>query len=171
MNDVLDPPAERDLPPGRAARMRADVLRAVARPAPRRRSLVTAAVAAAAAVTVAAAGVMAQTRSAPSDGSGLGTLVALGPNGAPPALDGLIAQCADASSQPWGTIEPIPVTRANLAVSVVGATNAVMLFLTDDGYVTCDVTRIAPGASFGKGSAWASTGGAPSAPGCPARSR
>jgi hypothetical protein len=151
MNDVLDPPAERDLPPGCAARMRRDVLRAVARPAPRRRSMVTAAVATAAAVAIAAAGIATQTRTASPDGPRLGTLVALGPNGAPAALDGLIAQCADLSSNPRGLSAPIAVTRANLAVSVVGSTNAALLFLTDDGYVTCDVNRIARGASFGQG--------------------
>lgn len=32
MNDILDPPAERDMPPGRSSRMRADLMAAINRP-------------------------------------------------------------------------------------------------------------------------------------------
>jgi hypothetical protein len=139
MNDLLDLPAERDLPPAAATRIRAEFLRTVTPPPRRRWALAAAGGLALAAVVV--AGVV--DRDQPPSGP----LVALGPTGLPPALDEIVELCANAA----GTGEhpyPFRVSEADAAVATLTRSHAALLFLTEDAYMTCDRNPLVGGPGF-----------------------
>ncbi|MGW0505508.1 hypothetical protein [Micromonospora sp. NPDC003241] len=138
MKDVLDAPVERDLPPGSAARMRADLMRSIHRPRPRARvRLGIAAVAAAAAVAV---GV-----NVAPNGDDVRYL-AMGPDELSPTLRQAMEQCLSWNAQR----ERFPVSMDQLAVAAEQDDRAVALFLTETGYFTCDVST-SPGGEVSGG--------------------
>jgi hypothetical protein len=143
MNDVLNPPAGRDLPPGRAREMRLALLAATRRPDARRRRL---AVALATAVVLAAGAagtaVTLERRDAGRE------LLAMGPDELSPSLREAAEQCLR-----WHAMRPeIVVAPGDLAVAAEQGHRAALLFITPAGYLTCDVTR-EPGEEVTGGSA------------------
>ncbi|SCF35484.1 hypothetical protein GA0074696_4773 [Micromonospora purpureochromogenes] len=132
MKDILDAPVERDLPPDKAARMRADLMTSIHRPRPRTaRRLGIAA-------TVAAAAVVAGVAVAPN-GDGVQYL-AMGPDELSPTLRQAMEQCLSWNAQH----ERFPVSMDQLAVAAEQDHHAVALFMTETGYFTCDVS-MSPG--------------------------
>jgi len=129
MNHVLDPPAERDLPPGRARDMRTALLAGTRRPAGRRTRLAVAL--AAVMVLAAGAAVTLDRRDAGRD------LLAMGPDELSPSLRAAAEQCLT-----WYTRRPeIDVALGDLVVAAEQEHRAALLFVTPAGYLTCDVTR------------------------------
>jgi len=142
MNDILQPPTERDLPAGGADRIRAGALAALAEPEPRhtgRRVAVVAAV-----VTTVAAGV----GGAALWPAGGGSTQALAMSAAelPPELRTAAEQCLSWNHDQVARtgIEPLDrapeVTLDDLAVATRRGDKSAMLFLTAAGYFTCDLT-------------------------------
>ncbi|SDY03711.1 hypothetical protein SAMN05444365_101452 [Micromonospora pattaloongensis] len=128
MRDILDAPIERDLPPGEAARMRADLMRSIHRSRPRaavRLGIVAMAAAAAVVVGVAVA----------PNGDDVQHL-AMGPDELSPTLRQAMEQCLSWNAQH----EQIPVSMDQLAVAAEQDHRAVALFMTETGYLTCDVS-------------------------------
>jgi hypothetical protein len=113
--------------------MRADLMRSIHPPRPRtavRLGIATMAAAAAVAVGVAVA---------PND-DGVQHL-AMGPHELSPTLRQAMEQCLSWNAQG----ERIPVSMAQLAVAAEQDDRAVALFITETGYLTCDVS-MSPGA-------------------------
>jgi hypothetical protein len=142
MNDILQPPAERDLPADRADRIRAGVLAALDEPAPAhsgRRVAVLAAV-----VTTVAAGVGGAALW-PSGGGGESTQVlAMSAAELSPSLRKAAEQCLDWNQRERGRGDdgftpPLKVTLDDLAVGTRHGDQSAMLFLTDTGYYACDM--------------------------------
>ncbi|MEU4472716.1 hypothetical protein [Micromonospora sp. NPDC023888] len=127
MRDILDTPAERDLPPGTAVRMRADLMTSIRRP--RRRRTVRLGIA-----TVAtAAAVVAGVAMVPS-GDEVQHL-AMGSSELSPTLHQVVKQCLE-----WNTqMERIPLSMNDVAVAAEQDHRGVVLFMTDTGYFTCEV--------------------------------
>ncbi|MFG3419831.1 hypothetical protein ACIBTZ_23075 [Micromonospora sp. NPDC049460] len=133
MTKTLEPPGERDLPPRVADRMRADVLRAVRRPATGRVRLRLAVGATALAVVAAGFAVR-----APSDAETVEVL-AMGYGELSPSLRAAARQCLA-----WSPRDPdVAPTMTDLAVAAERGDRAVVFFLAETGYVTCDVHRSA----------------------------
>ena len=135
MNDLIKLPAERDLPPARAARMRAQLLSTVAapRPKPARRRLL---VAAAAALTlIAGTAVTLEVRQ--EQGT---RVVALGSGELDKDLRAAVRQCLT-WNRDGRDPEAIPVTAADVAVAARRGGESAVLFLTEEGYFACGVTR------------------------------
>ncbi|WBB69326.1 hypothetical protein [Micromonospora sp. WMMD812] len=132
MKNVLDPPVERDLPPGKAARMRADLMTSIHRPRPRTAVRLGIATLAAAAAVVAGVAV------APN-GDDVQHL-AMGPGELSPTLRQAMEQCLSWNAQ----TDRLPVSLDQLAVAAEQHHRAVALFMTDTGYLTCDVS-MSPG--------------------------
>jgi hypothetical protein len=136
MNDVLKPPAERDLPPVRAARMRAGLLTAIAAPRPRtaRRRLL---VAAAAALTlIAGAATTLEVRQ--EDGT---RVLALGPGELDGRLRAAVKQCLvwNQDRSTGADAEQVAVTATDVAVAARRGNESAVLFLTGAGYLACGV--------------------------------
>ncbi|HEX5994781.1 MAG TPA: hypothetical protein VFY84_06530 [Jiangellales bacterium] len=127
MKDILDVPVERDLPPGRAARMRSDLMTSIHQPRPRSTVRLGIATVAAAAAVVAGVAVV------PHDGGV--HLLAMGPDELSPTLRQAMEQCLSWNAQH----ERIPVSMAQLAMAAEQDHRAVALFVTETGYFTCDV--------------------------------
>ncbi|MBQ1025481.1 hypothetical protein [Micromonospora sp. C95] len=130
MNELLRPPAERDLPAGRAARIRARVVtevRAVSGPAPVRRRVAVALVAAAMIATI---GVV--TWPDPDRGA---HFLAFGPDELSPTLRQSAERCLALGDEPARA----SATIADLAVAVEQGDHAALMFLTDQHYVACDL--------------------------------
>lgn len=135
MMELLDPPAERDLPAARAARMRADLVTAMSRPtamsrAPgrsvrRRLAMSTAAVVAIGGLLVAMPG--------NQDGE---QLLAMGAAELSPTLRPTVEQCLEWNAQAG----QVAVSLPDLAVAAHRNHRTVALFLTDSGYLACDVS-------------------------------
>lgn len=134
MSDLLRPPTERDLPPGRAERMRHDLLRATrTRSRPTRRRVLAAV---AAALTLVGAGtVVTQVRDEPGT-----QVLALGQG----ELDGTLRRAAG-DCLGWldrDDVDLDPEVRAlamdDLAVSARRGDRAAVLFLDGTGYAACD---------------------------------
>lgn len=133
MNDVLDLPAERDLPAVRAAKMRAELIGVIDRPRPptaRSRIAVITSAAFAVAAVVAVVGVPVLPGPRHDDGT---QLLAMGPNELDPKLRRAAEQCLTWNDQH----ERLPVTMDDLAVAAQSGNTAAMLFLTKSGYFTC----------------------------------
>jgi hypothetical protein len=140
MNDILDLPAERDLPPEVARAMRARIL-GPARRHPARAPRLRIAVAGVALLTV-ASGAAAVVWDRP-DRSTVQVL-AMGPGELSPTLQKAAEQCLQWNSPQRQTRQnpseqPIPVSLADLAVATERGDRALVLFMNDVGYTTCDV--------------------------------
>lgn len=141
MNEILVPPAERDLPSPAAARMRGDLIRAAGhRPAPRARlGIAFATVALLVVGTGAVSGIVG--REYPG---GDGTrFLAMGPGELSPTLRDAAESCLawmhKFRSDPSGHGEqPVPVSLTDVAVAMERGDRTVVLFLNDLGYATCD---------------------------------
>ncbi|MFJ5541982.1 hypothetical protein [Micromonospora chalcea] len=128
MRDVLDAPTERDLPPAKAARMRADLMRSIHRP--RSRTPLRLGIAAMAATAAVAVGV------AVSPTNDDVQHLAMGPHELSPTLRQAMEQCLSWNAQ----TERFPVSMGQLAVAAEQDHRAVALFITETGYFTCDVS-------------------------------
>ena len=140
MNDILDLPAERDLPPGAALAMRARLL-GVASPPPARTPRLRIAVAVAALLTV-ASGAAAVAWDRPDRSTA--QVLAMGPGELSPTLQKAAERCLQWSSPQRQTRQspgeqPVPVSLADLAVATERGDRALVLFMNDVGYTTCDV--------------------------------
>jgi hypothetical protein len=144
MNDILDPPAERDLPPARFVQMKTELMAAVRQrpaaergPATRRFSAQPRwAMAAAAAVVVAAVPVSLAVRHQ----FGGGDVLAMSTAEITPSLREALTECVKASahSNELDPSPPPPVTMADLGVAAQRDGKTVAVFLRPDGYVTCE---------------------------------
>ncbi|MEU4423487.1 hypothetical protein AB0F81_22905 [Actinoplanes sp. NPDC024001] len=135
----LEPPAERDLPPEKAARMRAALLRDVREPA-RRISRARLALAAAVVLAAAAGAVQLLPRDAADTGV---TTVAMGRAELSPSLLATVENCVDDlrdDEQNERTLRTIAAT-GELAVAIERGGRAIAVFFAEDGYLTCDEVR------------------------------
>ncbi|MFI5914318.1 hypothetical protein [Dactylosporangium sp. NPDC051541] len=132
MNDLFTPPAGRDLPPGRAEQMRAELLADItgpARPARPVRGRVGVGLVLAGVVAVAATGVSAWS------GRGGEQLLALGPDEMSPTLRAAAERCLLEGQD----MHPRPlVASADLAVGAERADHVALLFLSEHHYFACD---------------------------------
>jgi hypothetical protein len=135
MNDILDPPGERDLPAGRQERIRARVLDSVQHPerhTARRLVLV-------AAVTAVAAGTVGAIRwNGDSDWGVSAMSMAMSTSELSPNLRKAAGQCLE-----WNRDEPdsVRVTLDDVAVAAQREYDSALLFLTDDGFYSCSVRK------------------------------
>ncbi|RQW99372.1 hypothetical protein [Micromonospora inaquosa] len=139
MNDILDLPAERDLPPKAAHAMRARILGSV-RPRPARTPRLRAAVAGVVLLAV-ASGVAAAVWQRP-DRSPVQVL-AMGPSELSPTLRDAAERCLQWNSPQRQTRQnpseqPVPVSPADLAVAIERDDRTLVLFMNHAGYATCD---------------------------------
>lgn len=128
MKDILDIPAERDLPPGETARMRTDLMTSIRRPGRRR------AVRLGIATMATAAAVVAGVAMVPNDEEV--RHLAMGSGELSPTLHQAMEQCLEWNAQH----ERLPVSMDDLAVAAEQDHRAVALFMTKTGYFTCDVS-------------------------------
>ncbi|MET7667541.1 hypothetical protein [Micromonospora luteifusca] len=128
MKDILDTPVERDLPPGAAARMRADLMTSIRRPRRRRAVRLGVATMATAAAVVAGVALV-------PNGDGVRNL-AMGSSELSPTLHRAVEQCLEWNSQ----MERLPLSMDDLAVAAEQDHHGVALFMTDTGYFTCEVS-------------------------------
>lgn len=140
MNDILDLPAERDLPPEAALAMRAQILGSV-RPRPVRAPRLRIAVAAAV-LLAAASGAAAVVWDRPDRSTE--QMLAMGPGELSPTLQDAAERCLRWNSPQRQTRHnpgerPVPVSLAALAVAMERGDRALVLFMNDVGYATCDV--------------------------------
>lgn len=136
MNDILEPPAERDLPLARQERIRARVLATARRPerhTARRVALVATAVTAAAAGTTGAIW-----WSGDSDWGPPAQALAMSTSEMSPTLRKAADQCLKWNREPAGSV---PVTLDDVAVAAQRGYDSALLFLRDDGYYACDVSK------------------------------
>ncbi|WP_433230984.1 hypothetical protein ACQP2H_03280 [Micromonospora sp. CA-248260] len=153
MNDILDLPIERDLPPETARAMRARILGFV-NPPPARTPRLRIAVAVAVLLAV-ASGAAAVVWDRPERSTV--RVLAMGPGELSPTLQDAADRCLQWNSpqrqdrQNPGE-QPVPVSLADLAVATARGDRALVLFMTDVGYATCNVQ--------GAGTARESGGGA-----------
>jgi hypothetical protein len=135
MNDLPKPPAERDLPPARAARIRAELLSIARAPAPRvpRRLLVAAA---AALTLIAAAAVTLQVRHEDRT-----RILAMGPEELDPSLRRAVTQCLEWAKPQDGAPQPafVPVSPADVTIASRRGPWIAVLFLNRTGYLACDL--------------------------------
>ncbi|NYT96797.1 hypothetical protein [Salinispora sp. H7-4] len=156
MTELFDPPPERDLPARQVTRMRAELLNTISRPQRRPTRLRVAVVAATAVVAVSAVLLVGRPGLPGAEPSGGFELVAMGPTELSPTLHKSVEQCLD-----WNAQEPLhtensaegggaseggapgaswpAVTEDDLAVAAQRDDTAALLFLTEAGYLTCDV--------------------------------
>ncbi|SCE96118.1 hypothetical protein [Micromonospora mirobrigensis] len=140
MNDILDLPAERDLPPEAALAMRARILGSVRPPAarsPRLRIAVAATV-----LLAVASGAAAVVWDQPERSTG--QVLAMGAGELSPTLRDAAKRCLGWNSPQRQTRQdpaerPVPVSLADLAVATERGDRALVLFMNDAGYATCDV--------------------------------
>ena len=156
MNDLINPPAERDLPPGRAARMRAEILTAVR--VPRRRSTRWRLVVPVAAVLTLIAGV---TLAFQVRQDGRSEILAMSPGELDPALRSAAKQCLTwmdpASRDPSDKTTFIPVSLADVTMAARQDDRSVIMFMNRTGQVGCQVTEAAWGREVSgglSGGAW-----------------
>ncbi|MFG1885958.1 hypothetical protein [Micromonospora sp. NPDC049102] len=139
MNNILDLPVERDLPPKAAHAMRARILGSV-RPRPARPPRLRVAVAGVALLVVAsgvAAVVWQRPVRAPVQ------VLAMGSGELSPALRDAAQRCLQWNSPHRQTRQdeserPVPVSLADLAVAIERGDRTLVLFMNDVGYATCD---------------------------------
>ncbi len=140
MNDILQPPADRDLPADRADRIRAGALAALDHPAPShtgRRVAVLAAV-----VTTVAAGVGGAALWPSGDGGGQSTqALAMSAAELSPPLRAAAKKCLawNRERHPEVPGHAVTVGMDDLAVATGHGHRSAMLFLKPDGYYTCEL--------------------------------
>ncbi len=140
MTDPLQPPPERDMPAGRSARMRADLLAAIDRSQRRRRTRPRRLALPAAGLVVALGATVAVVARAGDDDV---EVLAMSVPEMSPTLRDAAAQCLRWSADQGLLIKgepPTPVSLADLAVATQRGHHAVVLFLGADRYVTCEVS-------------------------------
>ncbi|BEL02261.1 hypothetical protein Q0Z83_004520 [Actinoplanes sichuanensis] len=137
MIDQLEPPAERELTPARAARMRARLHRETAAPARPRRTR-RLALAGVASLAVAAAVAIPLTRN-----DVLPTTIAMGPGELDKPLSREITDCLNGypDTPMFENGARFPVTEDDLAVAVHHDRRTTAVFLTDRGYLACERTE------------------------------
>ncbi len=140
MNDILDLPAERDLPPKAAHAMRARILGS-ARPRPTRTPRLRAAVAGVVLLAV-ASGAAAVVWDRPERSTV--QVLAMGAGELSPTLRDAAERCLQWNSPQRQTRQnaseqPVPVSLADLAVAIERGDRALVLFMNGVGYATCDV--------------------------------
>ncbi|MFG1654891.1 hypothetical protein ACGFIE_33710 [Micromonospora sp. NPDC049275] len=140
MNNILDLPAERDLPPKAAYAMRARILGSV-RPRPARTPRLRVAVAGVVLLAM-VSGVAAVVWQRP-DRSPVQVL-AMGSGELSPTLRDAAERCLQWNSPRRQTRQnpseqTVPVSLADLAVAMERGHRALVLFMNDVGYATCDV--------------------------------
>jgi hypothetical protein len=131
----LEPPAERDLPPARAALMRATLLRASRRGTRRRLRL-----AVAASLTAVVAFAIAWVR--PQQ---LPTTFALGPGQLSRTLEAVVDHCLDRRDELAGhaaTTDLPRISARDVAIAAESRGQATALFVDDDGFVACTLDQI-----------------------------
>lgn len=154
MNDILDPPTDRDMPAGRSARMRAELLANLRRPARqhharRRIALVAAAV-------VAAAGATATVNSLDR---GPTRILAMGQSEFTPSLLEAAEECLRMNTQMAANDQPAgPTAMADLAVAAQRGDVSAVLFLNPSGYLACESSTPSGGEPTGgaSGGPWES---------------
>ncbi|MEU1885495.1 hypothetical protein [Micromonospora sp. WMMD987] len=140
MNDILDLPVERDLPPEAARAMRARILGFASPPPPRTPRL---RIAMAAAVLLAvASGAVSVVWDRPERSTV--QVLAMGVGELSPTLQDAAERCLQWNSPQRQTRQapgerPVPVSLADLAVATERGDRALVLFMNDVGYATCDV--------------------------------
>lgn len=141
MNELLIPPAERDLPAGRAVEMRARLAAEVRTPrrTPTRRRV---AVALAATAAVAAVGLAVW-----PDHDQARQFLAFGPHELSPTLRQAADRCLSLNEH------RVPVTIADLTVAAEQGDHTALMFLTDNHYLACDGWE-PPHQSWSGGAAW-----------------
>lgn len=135
MTDLLDPPAERDIPHGTALRVRAEVLGSIGRPRARTAGTVRLRIALVATVLMVSAAAFALNG---TTGTGSVQLLAMGPGELSPTLRQAAQQCLT-----WTTLNQtrVPVSLDDLVMAAERDHRAALLFVTDLGHVACDVDR------------------------------
>ncbi|GAB2606651.1 hypothetical protein Aab01nite_01790 [Paractinoplanes abujensis] len=136
MNDLIQPPAERDLPPDRAARMRARLLTEARGPRPRQRRRL---LVAAAAVLVVMAGSVAFGLSRDNDTQ----ILAMGAGELDSSLRRAVQGCLKAMEPRDDGLPPlafVPVSAADVTIASRRGQWIVVLFLTRTGYMACDMS-------------------------------
>ena len=140
MNDLINPPAERDLPPGRAARMRAEILTATR--VPHRRATRWRLVVPVAAVLTLIAGV-ALTLQVREDGRS--EILAMSRSELDPALRRAAKQCLTwmepASRDPSDTKTFTSVSLADVTMAARQGGQSVIMFMNRKGHIACQVTE------------------------------
>lgn len=134
MHDILEPPAERDLPDASLTRIRARVFANIGRPEQRHTARRVVLVAAAA--TAVAAGATTAIR---WEAGGDVQALALSTSEMSPELREAADRCLT-----WNRGEAggsVQVTLDDVAVAAQRGYESALLFLTDDGYFTCDVQK------------------------------
>lgn len=129
MRRSLDVPAERDVPPERLAHMRAELVTALGR-SPARPMRLRVAATAAAVAAVAGALLLAMPDDREPD-----FVLAMGPGELTPSLRPEVEQCLQWNQVPGS----VPVSPSDLAVAAQHGDLTVLLFLTDTGYLACDM--------------------------------
>ena len=137
MNDLIEPPAERNLPPARAARMRADLLAATRAPRSRvpRRLLV----AAAAVLTLVIAGVVVTSEVRRENRT---QILAMSAGELDPSLRRAVRDCLEAMEpRDDGAPQPefVPVSPADVTIASRRGPWIAVLFLTRAGYMACEM--------------------------------
>ncbi|MGX6603581.1 hypothetical protein ACWKSP_15765 [Micromonosporaceae bacterium Da 78-11] len=140
MSTMLEPPAERDLPPGHAARRRADLMRALPdrrnsrSPAGRKKAAHTRRWVAAAGTLALAAIILVRPEHRPET-------LALGAAEMSPSLRAAADQCLAWQRGPGaGDAMVTPIVLADVAVAAEYRNRALVLFLTDEGYAGCELS-------------------------------
>jgi hypothetical protein len=136
MNDLPKPPAERDLPPAGAARIRAQLLSTARAPGPRvpRRLLVAAA---AALTLIAAAAVTLEVRHEDRT-----RILAMNTAELDPSLRRAVRNCLEEMKpRDDGAPQPafVPVSPADVTIASRRGPWIAVLFLTRDGYMACEM--------------------------------
>jgi hypothetical protein len=136
MKELIEPPAERDLPPGRATRMRADLLAAARQPRTRvpRRLLVAAA---AVLTLVAAVAVTLEVRHEDRT-----QILAMTPGELDPSLRRAVEDCLEMMEpRDEGAPQPafVPVSPADVTIASRRGPWIAVLFLTRTGYMACEM--------------------------------
>lgn len=138
MNDLINPPAERDLPPGRATRMRAELLTAAR--VPRRRTTRWRLVIPVAAVLTLIAGV---TLTLQIRQDGRSEILAMSPGELDPALRSAAEQCLTwmdpANSDPTDQTRFIPVSLADIRMAARQGDRSLIMFMNRTGQIGCEV--------------------------------
>jgi hypothetical protein len=139
MNDLIEPPAERDLPPTRAARMRADLLGATRDPRPRVRRRLLVAAAAVIAFVLGVAGVVAISEVRRENRT---QILAMSAGELDPSLRRAVRDCLEAMEpRDDGAPQPmfVPVSSADVTIASRRGPRIAVLFLTRAGYMACEM--------------------------------